>query len=64
MIAMEYSGAKVDKIFQIGTFFKYFRLIWSWDEGVKLLHDHDIPQDQKKLQANHIVQFIEQRLIH
>ena len=58
------SGVKVDKIFQIGTFFKYFRLIWSWDEGVKLLHDHDIPQDQKKLQANHIVQFIEQRLIH
>ena len=39
-----------------------FRLLWSWNEGVKILQGQDIQIDRNKLQADQIMPFIEQRL--
>ena len=50
-------------MFRKFIFYKFaFRLIWMWDQGVKILKDQDIPIDQSKLQAEEMKQFIEQKL--
>jgi len=38
------------------------RLLWNWDQGVKISKEQDIPIDESKLQAEQMIQFIEQKL--
>ena len=49
-------------LFYKNIIFEIFRLIWNWDEGVKLLQKQDIQPDRNKLQANQVMKLIEQKL--
>ena len=57
----EYSG-RTKVLFYKYVIFETCRLIWNWDEGVKLLQKQDIQPDRNKLQANQVMQLIEQKL--
>ena len=42
--------------------FLNFRLIWSWDEGVKLTEEQSVNPDFNKLQAGHMLNLIQQKM--